>query len=87
MNFSIKLPDYIPTWLKIIMVCFLVFCVAGVPFWIFVVDEVHEIIAMSIEQNPSESPDSIRINPVRSLATGVIEETTETAKAVSTIQP
>jgi hypothetical protein len=67
MNVSIKLPDYIPTWLKISMVTFLIFCVAGLPFWIFVVDEIQEFAGersvpvssnkfySSYESNPSDS--------------------------------
>lgn len=72
MNFTIKLPDYVPVWLKILMVVFLVFCVAGLPFWIFVVDEIQEFVGQrSVPTSSNKFYSDYVSNPTDSITTKI----------------
>lgn len=70
MNFSIKLPDYIPKKLAIGLVIFLVVCVAGAGFWKMVSDEIQEYVGVSQQSEPS-------IIPFRYTETKLTNEITE----------
>lgn len=68
MNVAIKLPDYIPIWLKIIMVMFLVFCVIGLPFWIFVIDKAQEFVGnRSVPTSSNKFYSSYKHSPIDSI--------------------
>lgn len=72
MNFSIKLPQYVPKRLAILLVSFLVLAVAGTPFWKMCSDEIQEWYTIS-KPVPSVVPDSIKTIPVKRMLAGNVD--------------